>query len=81
VLAVQGHLGRPGRVAAFSSLTTARPVRARLLGTPARGDWVIVADPAALAVRPPHPAWPQPRELLVHHGRWRRLDARPMPTE
>ena len=81
VIPLQGHLGPPGRAASLSSLTTLRPVRARLLGPSARGDWVIVADPTSLAVRPPHPAWPQPRELLVHHGRWRRLDPRPMPTE
>ena len=81
VLAVQGRLGPPGRVTSLSGLTTVRASRARLLGAPARGDWVIVADPASLAVRPPHPAWPQPRELLVHHGRWRRLEARPMPGE
>ena len=80
LLAVRARVDARARTTSLSGLTTARKVRARLVGTPGRGDWVLVADPAALGVRPPHPAWPQPREILIHHGRWRRLDARPMPA-
>jgi len=81
VLGLRGPSASRGRRATLSGLTEARPSPARLLGEVARGDWVVVADPASLAVRPPHPAWPQPRDVLVHHGRWRLLDARPMPAE
>ena len=64
----------------LAALAAERPLPARLLGTAARGDWVIVADSSALAVRPPHPSWPHPQDVLVHHGRWRRLEPRPMPS-
>lgn len=64
----------------LAALAAARPMPARLLGTAARGDWVVVADSSALAVRPTHPSWPHPPDLLVHHGRWRRLEPRPMPA-
>jgi len=82
VLGLRGRLSSAAaRRATLSGLTESRPSPARVVGEVARGDWVVVADPASLAVRPPHPAWPQPREVLVHHGRWRQLEARPMPGE
>jgi hypothetical protein len=68
-----------GRRATLAALASTRRAPAQLFGEPARGDWVLVPDPAALAVRPPHPAWPLPRTVLVHGGLWRELDARPMP--
>jgi hypothetical protein len=68
--------GRPARLRGLTS-TRARP--ARLLGAPAVGDWVVVLAEDALAVRPPHPAWPLPRSVLVSGGLWRDLDPRPMP--
>ena len=57
----------------------ARPVTQ--LGRVQRGDWLLVRTSDALAPRAPHPAWPEPRSVLVSGGLWRLLDARPLPAD
>jgi hypothetical protein len=69
----------PSRTASLLELTGRPARRSRLLGRPQRGDWVLVLQPGALAARAPHPAWPEPRTVLVSGGLWRLLDARPLP--
>jgi len=63
----------------LAGLAAARGGPAWLLGAAARGDWVAIPAASALAVRPPHPAWTLPGEVLVTEGRWRLLESRPMP--
>lgn len=67
--------------ATLRGLPEAEPAPARLAAPAARGDWVAVPDPRAVAVHRPDPAHPTPPVVMVRGSAWRPVDPRPWPGD
>lgn len=71
----------PAATVSLCGLGETQGRRARLAGDVARGDWVFLPDPTALAPRARHPAYPMPRTVLIDGRSHRVLDERPLPPD